>query len=592
MITIPESIKSLLKSDSAHKNFRVHFPNGERADITNENIISESVTLTESICSQQTLMFNTCETPMIEFETFGVENIKGAIIECSLEVECPSTVTGAVYKSDIDKYVYPIPYGKFIINSCKKQSDMTHRQVIAYHQSKYTNGIVNALEAAKRNWFLTSSQNTNGVNYRIMPCQLFTVNKNILPDSASPQYVTNTKTITHYLTEQFSSYRYRILVNCVCDIHEAGTAYSTINEIPNIQDVQDAFPDIRTACKNKILEWASLHHITAPTEEQLSFLNKIDTCYAYGSETDVSSGRGVFVAFWDDLYSQYFENYVDLISLFFSDLNLGSSGINKGHILIPYSVTVQMVNVTTSPITVVEEQTYTIFSDRSTLLRRLQTVETENNAMDFIDNIPTVASAYYELRGKICKMNRDNTITPLSIENKLANPVATLTPSDYSEFWYDDDMTKPYGKITCNYKKPSGEDAYAEVYLVDDYSEKAYKSYDISNNAIVKSTVFFGNTMQELLETMATNMDDISYMPLNLTALGRPDLEAGDVVTITTRDNETIPCLIMQRRLTGIQGLTDNITATETDEDISSIQLNTTFNSTTETLSISLVGGR
>ena len=137
MITIPESIKSLLKSDSSRKNFRVHFPNGEREDITNANIVSESVTLTESICSTQQLKIGMCETPSIEFETLGVGYIRGAEIECSLEVICDSTVSGAVYREDIDQYVYPIPYGTFIVDSCKKQADMSHRQIVAYNKIAY-----------------------------------------------------------------------------------------------------------------------------------------------------------------------------------------------------------------------------------------------------------------------------------------------------------------------------------------------------------------------------------------------------------------------------------------------------------------------
>lgn len=120
MLNIPNEIKQLLKSDIVHKNFRVHFPNGEHEDITNENIVEESVSLTESLCSQNSLVFGLSEAPAIEFETFGVENIKGATIECSIEVE------------QNDGTYYPIPLGKFVIDSCKKQADMTHRRVIAF----------------------------------------------------------------------------------------------------------------------------------------------------------------------------------------------------------------------------------------------------------------------------------------------------------------------------------------------------------------------------------------------------------------------------------------------------------------------------
>ena len=74
MINIPDRVIELLKRDNAQKNFRVHFPNGERADITKDNIIE--VSFSESICSQG-FKFGLCETPSIEFVTFDIENIKG-----------------------------------------------------------------------------------------------------------------------------------------------------------------------------------------------------------------------------------------------------------------------------------------------------------------------------------------------------------------------------------------------------------------------------------------------------------------------------------------------------------------------------------
>ena len=96
MLTIPKKVRDIIKSDSYNNNIRIHFPNGERADITNENIVSESVDFRESICSRNGLKFGLCETPMIQFETFGVENVKGAAIECSLEVDCHLTGDGTV----------------------------------------------------------------------------------------------------------------------------------------------------------------------------------------------------------------------------------------------------------------------------------------------------------------------------------------------------------------------------------------------------------------------------------------------------------------------------------------------------------------
>lgn len=84
---IPSQIKELLKSDSVKKNFRISFPNGERDDIINDNLIQESVSFTESVCSQNTLKFGLSESSTLSFQTVGVENIKGYVIDAEIEID-------------------------------------------------------------------------------------------------------------------------------------------------------------------------------------------------------------------------------------------------------------------------------------------------------------------------------------------------------------------------------------------------------------------------------------------------------------------------------------------------------------------------
>ena len=77
MLSIPEEIKQAIKEDSALVNVRVVFVNGEFPDITNEQIDSDSVTFTESICSGDSLSLGLMESPTFEFEACNIPNIKG-----------------------------------------------------------------------------------------------------------------------------------------------------------------------------------------------------------------------------------------------------------------------------------------------------------------------------------------------------------------------------------------------------------------------------------------------------------------------------------------------------------------------------------
>lgn len=137
MLNIPVEIKNLLKTNTATKNFRVTFPNGERADIINENLVAESVHFTESVMSQDKFKLGLCESPVIEFEAFNIENIKGKKIECYYEIYCDSTVDDAVYRDDLDAYVYPIPLGVFYVDSCQKEAKMNMRRVVAYGEMSH-----------------------------------------------------------------------------------------------------------------------------------------------------------------------------------------------------------------------------------------------------------------------------------------------------------------------------------------------------------------------------------------------------------------------------------------------------------------------
>ena len=90
MLTVPATIQTLFKTDGIRKNFRVHFPNGENADLTNADIVQESVTFTESVCSQNVFQFGLSERSEIDFECVGVQNIYGMTIECGIEIDTSS----------------------------------------------------------------------------------------------------------------------------------------------------------------------------------------------------------------------------------------------------------------------------------------------------------------------------------------------------------------------------------------------------------------------------------------------------------------------------------------------------------------------
>lgn len=151
MLNIPDGVKELYKQDSVRKNFRVVFPNEEMNDLTNKDIITESVSFSESISSNEYLKFGTSEVPVIEFETIGVDNMMGYNIICFTEIDVTSIsdqssftdtyeILGREYpayvalaNSDIGYPFYRIPLGVFRVESCpRNHENMVRRMVSAY----------------------------------------------------------------------------------------------------------------------------------------------------------------------------------------------------------------------------------------------------------------------------------------------------------------------------------------------------------------------------------------------------------------------------------------------------------------------------
>lgn len=146
MLTIPSSVKALYYRDGVRKNFRVHFPNGEFSDITGDSV--DTVTFTESLCSQDTLTFGLAEASVLEFEAVGVDNMFGMVIDAGIEVDITSlsaadiaaieagTWDGTLVKaaqSDIGYGFFRIPYGRFLVCGCPRQNgNMKRRTVTAY----------------------------------------------------------------------------------------------------------------------------------------------------------------------------------------------------------------------------------------------------------------------------------------------------------------------------------------------------------------------------------------------------------------------------------------------------------------------------
>lgn len=552
MLNIPDSIKQALQNGS-YKEFVVHFPNGEHEDITNENIVAESLSFTESICSQSELKFGLCETPYIEFETFGIGKIKGYTIECAIKVNN-----------------YSIPLGTFVIDSCKKQADMTHRKIVAYG----INAIPNISDSDVMKTKISSTSKTSFSSDIV---------KRILT------YLNDIEMLSFTRTEETLTQHTYLL----------GIQNISINGITYNIGYTVKYYEASVKGQDK------LYYVSG---DNLEYTRKQMLNTLYDDITALITEKGGVVPLW--LYKSLQYMLERRYCTFFSSntVNEYMASEKTNLLLYPY------ISQGTSEVETVEiyysfkmhlqrksdnhyfygteriarpADSIKLYSLNNSLFGKFKQTETKakdsygkyywNNTTSY-DDIVKYVRAFIELQGLIGKTTRDGNFLLFNLKNRFSGlyPSETLYPSNdlypsavvgdtlnrslYQTIWYDDDYTLPIGAVTCTFNNGT-ENICIKTYA-SGYSESTptdtYATYDLSNNELIKSGTISNTDMTAILNTFIANASGISYMPAEVTMKGRPDIEAGDVLEISTSD-ETITTLALRRNMQGIQNIVDSI---------------------------------
>ena len=590
MISVPQDIKHYLHYDHRYKNIRIHFPNGERSDICNNLIVKDSVSFKESLCSQNTLKFGLCESPVFECEVVGVGNIKGATIEVYCEVECRYETPDAVWKPDLHMYVYPIRYGVFIIDSCQRQADMNHRKIVAYNAVAVGDWGVGLIERTKFNFNSDYTPNmgfffaSNGVPMVQNLCDKTEVNW------ALSTYTRNYAiTITPEIYEVTDSlictahcYRYTWTTSGDYDLYRCGLKSDAMARKAEIQAKAD-----RVITARGLLTEAHVSQIKAMCLPHF--------CLFRDNENGTNTGE-FYYAFGT------FENIYPYINNFYSN----GSYTTRMYYYVPADFTVTRRYRWMDPVTHsytyrevdILHFDYTLTGD--TKLYKLNYKSDYSYLRYYKFNFPVLpqtingktvykpvydefdmksqAEAFVNLFGMMAMFTRDGgaALTTLKRQFNLAPGESlypgsgvypsgvtggSIYPKDYQTCWYDDEYSKPFGLVTCLYKDSNNDDNLFNLYLTgfDENSDPdSYKTYDLSDNAIIKAGVWTLSEIQNFCEIIAGNIEGVSYMPVDFVGRGLPYVEAGDTFEILTRSNDSITTIVLDKTTTGEQTLTDS----------------------------------
>lgn len=615
MIEVPAVIKTMLHNDTCPKNIRIHFPNGERTDICNDLIVKNSVSFTESLCSQNTLKFGLCESPIFECEVVGVGNVKGATIEVSCEIYCDASVTGAEWRVDIQKYVYAIPYGTFVVDECKRQADLQHRKIKAYTVGVNGAIVKNPFFSLLQNTILDTQPTTYTIDLATLACCLSNVNRdNSLIESTAELTGFNTNTIE--------------------TIHLHNSIYSTQPDDMTCWAIMDTYR-IPYSHRGNLFYLESTPYISSCIQEYFDNINRIKNQYKW----DEYEPKRYFdieaiykTCFYAELTTTRNPNLlVDQVfplpdySYICPKLDLGYeeliyqqpssqpkfASVREFRIKVTKGYGAEQIIVEDITIPVrkpgdsfrVFEATIKndIFHYTLSINRVPYSVPQQSRIhyilepqIDFSDYL----SAYVELLGMFCGWERDGYnfvnisqqfgLTPrtdLYPGSSLKPQGVTggkLRPNDYQSCWYDDSYTKKYGAIVCKFKTVEtveGEskviDATYTLYL-NGFNEESdpllYAVYEVKDNKIINDKVavieegqikyvdktWTPQQIADICTGIAANLDGVTYMPVDFVGRGLPYVEAGDTFEILTRSNDSITTIVLNRTLKGEQTLTDS----------------------------------
>ena len=582
MITVPDEIKELLHQDHCQKNIRIHFPGGERSDICNDLIVKDSVSLTESLCSQNELKFGLCESPVFECEVVGVGNVAGARIEVFCEIFCPASVEGAVFRLDLQEYVYPIPYGTFTVLESKRQADIVHRKITAYGID-FEFLMSSPYERTRE---LKKQPNATTYSFDLVKILLSDIGDYYVSDTAVKTSVGNNGTMkggkvgkhTNDFTNSSQTsvyYVYPVLYYFAPVIDDQDALYE-MSEAELNESVDEILSYFTTTIKSALIDYFSISNQTAgqvakEAVENLKVLfdeGFIETLYTTYIVNQVSYSSQIPTdakIVYPQMGTTYCAiNFLDRIA--FNIRNLFTYEDNT--LCSKYVGTATFKKVTDSALPSVSFKEKTILGDDGFY----------HLTGFFSKDVNEKIDALIELTGNFIKINRNKQIEFVNILRKFGlSPASTLypgstqypqgvsggklLPKDYQSCWYDDDYTKPYGAILCQYKNTSNQDIIYTYYLTgyDDTSDvNKYKTYLLSSNEIIQASTWTKAQIDAICADIAANIEGVQYMPVDFVGRGLPYVEAGDTFEILTKSNDSITTIVLNRTISGEQVLTDS----------------------------------
>lgn len=594
MLNIPDEVKALFKRDDIAKNFHVHFPNGEYTDLNNDDVVTESVSFTESLCSQQSFRFGLTEASELKFTAVGIPNIRGVTIEAAIEInveELGAAWISAHAPTGTEEYLdpqvctysgesyYRIPLGRFIVDTCPRNHEsMWKREITAYTERLDNGMLVNQFQIE----FMNTMYPERDV-YNPSPVALFYANIGNIDSSVLNGKYTKTALVQPYPENELDYYMGSFRTESMEEIElefsisfgdwtepSAAEMYSPefLYELEwagddiTRQSVIDEFVTLLESwnISASASGYDSLEEIAERQIEQIESSSVQPYIYEVTADNHMLVGRqgyAYIVSNPVNKTSRIICPYMNDTTFYFSkpsQMNLTNRGTGVSHTYTYPTVNFYVLR----PVTSISG----VLNISNTLKSKIYIDSTVIPAYSFANafSLNDLIRGYLELECKFGSPARTGGVEITSLDN--TNPISII-PSEYSSLWYDETAISPIGFAEIKFKGEDGNEQDVTVQIGNGSSV-----YDLTENEVLRNSVFsvtdaeaeHGVTIQDkivnfLNSIFTPNIPDLTFVPIELEKKGLPYLEAGDAIEVETEDSQTVPSFILRQTIKGIQFL-------------------------------------
>lgn len=581
MITLTDEQISVIKNGYKRVQVTVSFPDGERADITNDNIVYESLSFNESVCSSDTFRFGCAEASSVSFETVGIENILGYRIEVTLTYEYidPENVHEIL--------TFDVPYGVFTVTSCPRDhQNMTHRKVEALSRTSDTNNeVMPQVELDKIN-------------------QMYVSKNDYEPD-------------VWYLLDAMHGERSHSYTSTEVANKESSLSSITVSDmnyflVTNLDPLNHYYLNI--SYKRKFLGIDdALYTVTGTYDSTYDDIitHVIETYTGTINESDVRDARRIgYLSISDRRDSQYMDMRAyypgaESLANIYPYINIAESQFE-----FPYSISVKLYHLDEGGSTLIEDygtlSPYTAISFTKHVATDIpfplhlainHTLEITNNngknRYSFANSytLADIETGFAELNAGFNRRNRDGTSSVVRLDN--TSPYSLTGTDVEGRAWWDEYVIADIGSI--KYVWSDGQGDHEREYVWDTEGSV----YDMTDNGLLRNIklkvktvtalnkmtdhsiyyVYSGNwyawngtsfeqkgaysnktsIVEYLLDTYFLPYADIHFTPIDMDIRGLPFLQCGDAITFTANDGTTISSYILNHTFDGIQHIKQNL---------------------------------